>query len=462
MYFFSINTITSVKAYRDLTEGINYIEIKYSDLDGNANSIIYGKKNQYSDSSNNETMNKFTMEFATTMSLLYDTFDYNDLRNDLFKILYRFNFEYNRRSYFKSILVDKNFKNYLTVNLGEFEQSKWLQTTHNNITKIRNTSDNYYGYDSDGNVVALDSSKTALLAYYKLKFPDMLFDNTKHMQQSTVSYNNLPQFEDYTAQIKVPQIYIYLTKISADIINTIISKTSSNNDQVTNVVIDIAVSDLSDDIRAKIKTDLSAVNNLRIYLMVDSEDMSKDLSTVTNEIVDIYTIFENTVDGIYLKNIKTFDTTNGSDSDRKTYDNYYMKIKTFAHDAISKIDGKAFRYYIIGRMTAGNVVPEYMYGKYNNPIDQIISYIGDTPAQAGQLGDSKYQDYKIAIITNKDLTQLNAKDQDTYLNSITKFCTGVYVTDQSDFDTLSNSIDDQQQYCEQFVDSYKSIYYTGL
>ena len=462
MYFFSINTLTSVKAYRDLTEGVNYIEIKYSDLDGADNTIIYGKKNQYPDTANGETMNKFTAEFATTLNLLYDVFDYDDLRNDLFKLLYRFNFDYNRRSYFKSILVDRNFKNYLTVDLGLFERSKWLHTSHNRITKIRNTSDNYYGYDDEGNLVALDSSKVALLGYYKLKFPDMLFDNTKNMIQSMVSYDNLPQFEDYSAQIKVPQVYIYLTTISADTINTIISKATSNTDQVTSVIIDIAVSDLSDDIRNKIKTDLSAVNNVRIYIMVDTEDMTKDLNTVTNEIVDVYTIFENTVDGIYLKNIKTFDTTNGSDSDRETYDNYYMKIKTFAHNTISKIDHKAFRYYIIGRMTDGNVVPEYMYGRYNNPVDQIISYIGDTPVQAGQLGDSKYQDYKIAIITNKDLTGLSDNDQKAYLDSITKFCTGVYVTDQADFDTLSNSIDNQQQYCEQFVDSYKSIYYTQL
>jgi len=460
MYFFSINTITSVKAYKDTAEGYNYLEIKYTDLDNINKTLLYGKKDQYP--TNTGDVNNFLYEFGTTLDLCYDLFDYNDARNELFKMLYRYKLEYNRRSYFRSTLVDGNFKTYTSVNLNTFEKSRWIEGSSNKITKIKTTDDPYNGYDDDGNVVTLDSSKVKLLGYYTFNYPKLVYDNTRIFIESTTEYGDIPQYMNYNAIIPVPQVYVLLTNVTADIINTIISKTSAHPDQITNVIIDQALSDLSDDIRSKIQNDLSALNNIRIFIQIDSQNMSKDADTVINEIDDIYSVFQSSIDGIYLKNIKTL-ASDATAEDKDNYYQYYMRIKMYAHNNVyTDSNGGAVRYYVIGRMNEENVVPEYVYGKYNNPVDQIISYIGDTPTTTNQLGDSTYSPYKIAEITNEDLTALSDTDKENYLDQITKFCLGFYVTDQDNFDNLSNSLEDQQVYCEKYVDAYKSIFFTRL
>jgi len=449
MYNLSVNNITEIKGYENNATNEQYLQITYLDLDNNVKTLLYSPTHNQFDYENNDT--EFNVAFGVLMSLAYDILDYGDMRNEFYKITYRYSLEVNRRGYYFNEILDRGSETYVSVNLKNLSDSIHIadDVTYKAITY---PDGEFYGLDENNNKVLLEPTTVQLYKTLKLNAGNVICDLQKSFEMSIIQIPNIRFTRDYNARIKNKSIFVRVDTPSVDDFNNLIDKANEYPDIFFNILVYNTLGSLTDDVKDKIR-EASDVNNIHIYLTVDTDEMNTPYDTVKQDINDIYAEFGSKIDGILLDNIAKLED-DADDATKDQWTAYYMGLKTYLHNYKTE-DGDVLRYYIITRHS-DNSTYYYQVSNYNNPGDTHIGFTGDMPDTASQLGDPFYNNYKHIMITNKELD--DSPETTDFLDLLYKYSLNPYVISSDDFSHPDMvNIDYMCKYLDNVVDKITPV-----
>ena len=431
----SINNITQVKAYENIVNNDQYLEIKYKDLDNNENSLLFSPTHNQFNYDTNDT--EYNINFGILVPLIYDILDYTDARNEFYKIIYRFSLEVTKRGYYFTEMIDRGTGTKISVNYNKLASS--IHIGGKSLFKsVSMTNDEYFALDDNNNKVLLDSSSVQLYKALQFNTGNIICDLQKKFEMSIIQVPNVRFIRDYNAKIKYPSILIRVDTPTTDDFDDMISKANEYSDIFFNILIYNTLDSLNSDVKDKVR-EASDLHNVHIYLTIDTDNMNTPYDSVLSGIDDIYNEFNSNIDGILLDNIKVLD--DDADDDLKNqWTAYHIGIKKYAHNRVLD-NGDILRYYIISRHSS-NITKYYQVSNYNNPGDTYIGYINDVPDTASQLGDLFYKDYRHIIIQNQDL----ANAAPDLVNTLYKYSNNIYVNSTDDFS--HPDMDNVDQLCQ--------------
>jgi len=418
----AINNINEIKAYENILNNEQYLEIIYKDLDNVTKSLLYSPNHNQFDDTTNDT--EYNVSFGTLIPLFYDILDYSDARNEFYKIIYRYSLEVNKRGYYFTEITDRG--NSMRVSVNSKSLSESMHIGGDSKFKVMTKPDgDYYALDDNNNRILIDPNSVQLYKTISFNTSNVICDLQKSFEMSVIQMPNIRFIRDYNAKIKNSSILVRTDTPTTDDLDNIISKANDYKDIFFNVLIYNSLDSLDSDVKAKVK-DMSNVQNIHIYIRVNTNEMNNSYDTVIDYIDDIYNEFDSNIDGILLDNVKVLD--DDADEDTKTqWTTYYMGLKNYLHNKVLD-NGDILRYYIMTKHPDSST-KYYQVSNYNNPGDTHIAYIGDVPDTYSELGDPFYKQYKHIIIQNEDLSN----SSENLINTLYKYSRNIYVNSSDDF-----------------------------